>query len=157
MGDVQVGERSLPPGSAAVLTLRIRQTQRSTTQTALAAHDGLERDEAARTPLGLEAPDLDVRVDVLPPHGALPDLPDRLVESLIAPAAVAVPVVEQSRLTLREHRVRLGELPEPPLRLGRVGNVRMPIARLRTESSLDRLLIRVTRTAEHLVLVAVDR
>src|SRR5206468_60201 len=61
-------------------------------------------------------------------------------EAAALEAGVAVPVVEFARLRVREHLVRLGDLAEPLLRVGRLGDVRVQLAREPPERALDVLL-----------------
>ena len=75
-------------------------------------------------------------------------------EAAAPEARVAEPVVELARLGLREHLVRLGDLPEPLLGVGRVRDVRMELAREPPEGPLDLGLGRRPLDAEDLVVVA---
>jgi hypothetical protein len=85
-----------------------------------------------------------------------PGLPERLVETLIPAAAVAVAVVEQPRLSLGEHRVRLGELAELLFRIGRVRDVGVRLACEDVVRAPDRLLVGIPGNAEDLVVVPFD-
>src|SRR5581483_12060849 len=80
----------------------------------------------------------------------------RLVAAAPQPR-VAVPVVQLARLRLREHLVRLDDLAEALLRIGRVGDVRMELARERAERLLDLRLACAAVDAEQLVVVAPRR
>ena len=79
------------------------------------------------------------------------------LEAAAAEAGVAVAVVELARLGLREHLVRLDDLAEALLRVGRVGDVGVQLARERAERLLDLALVGVARDAEQLVVVALCR
>ena len=70
---------------------------------------------------------------------------------------MAVAVVELARLGLRQHLVRLDDLAEALLGVGRVGDVGVQLARERAERLLDLRLGRVARDAEQLVVVAFGR
>ena len=78
-------------------------------------------------------------------------------EAPAAQAGMAEAVVELSRLALRQHLVRLRHLGETLLRVGRVGDVRVHLARHPAERLLDLVLASVTRDTEHLVVVALRR
>ena len=67
----------------------------------------------------------------------------RRLEAAAAQARVAVAVVELARLRLRENLVRLDDLAEPLLRVRRVGDVGMELAREPAERLLDLRLARV--------------
>src|SRR4029450_330778 len=125
---------------AAVLALRVRKAERAAAHAGCTADDRVEGDHPPRALLGLEAAHLELGVDVLAAddlRGAC--LPQRLVEALVPPAAIAVAVVQEARLVLRQHRVGLGELPEAGFRVRRVRDVRVPVAREGVEGAADRL------------------
>jgi len=63
-------------------------------------------------------------------------------------------VVQLSRLGLREHLVRLDDLFEALVRISRIGNVRVQLAREPPERALDVGFAGRTPDAEHLVVVA---
>src|SRR4029078_2966638 len=128
-GGDEAGDRPLAAAAAAVLALRVRQRERAASHAGGAADDRLERDHTPRSFLCLEAPHFEVGVDVVPTHDLRRTrFPERVIESLVAAPAVAVAVVEQARLALRQHRVRLGELAEAGLGVRRVGDVRVPVS-----------------------------
>src|SRR5439155_25509710 len=78
-------------------------------------------------------------------------------EAAAPQAGVAVAVVELAGLGLRKHLVGLDDLPEALLRVRRVGDVWMELARERAEGLLDLGLARVPRDPEKLVVVALGR
>ena len=70
---------------------------------------------------------------------------------------MAVAVVELARLRLGEHLVRLHHLAEAVVRVGRVGDVGVQLAREPAERLLDLRLARAAGDAEQLVVVALRR
>src|SRR5262249_6882329 len=74
-----------------------------------------------------------------------------------AERGMAEPVVELAGLSLREHLVGLDDLPEALLRVGRCRDIGMELTRKPPEGALDLGLVRGTRDAEHLVVVALCR
>ena len=67
---------------------------------------------------------------------------------------MSVAIVELARLGVREDLVGLGDLAEAFLGVGRIGDVRMQLAREAAERPLDLLLARAARDAQQLVVVA---
>ena len=70
---------------------------------------------------------------------------------------MAVAVVQLTRLRIREHLVRLGDLAEAHLRIGLLGDVRMELPGQTAERLLDLLLVGAACDAEQLVVVVVAR
>src|SRR6266581_7214518 len=121
-----------------MLALRIGQAHRPATHTRGAADDSAEADDAASPFLGFEAPQLHGCADVLAAHDLRrTGLPQRIVDALAAAAAVAVAVIEEARLALREHCVGLGELAEPLLRLRGLAHLGMPLPGMRVKGAAD--------------------
>src|SRR5918992_277481 len=101
LGDVQVRHGALTTRALTHLALRIRQPDGAATHASRAADDGLVAHQPASSLLGFETPNLEVDVDVFAACRLLrPSLPERLVETLIPPAAVPVAVIEQPCLAL---------------------------------------------------------
>src|SRR5205814_1716842 len=75
------------------------------------------------------------------------------LEAAAAQTGVAEAVVELAPLGVREHLVRLHDLPETVFGVGRVGDVRMELAREPPERSLDVVGARVAADAQELVVV----
>jgi hypothetical protein len=75
------------------------------------------------------------------------------LEAAAAQTGVAEAVVELAPLGVREHLVRLDDLPETVFGVGRVGDVRMELPREPPERSLDVFGARVAADAEELVVV----
>ena len=120
----------------------------------LATDGGFVLDDPAGSLHGLEVPQLDRDVDVLTPgRGGRAAFPECVVEALVASAPVAVPVVEQPGLALGEDRVGLGQFAEPGFGIGGVGNIGMPLPGQAVEGALDRSAVRISREAQHLVVV----
>jgi hypothetical protein len=157
--DPRRGEvRDLPdlPGAAAVGALRLGLADQP-----VAVADGAQRrrlvlEQAGRSALRLLRPDRDPRVHVLAARRRLAVLA-LVVDPLVASTAVAVAVIEEARRRLRQHPVGLGQVAEALVVLRRVRDVRMAVAREGMECAADRLLVRVTRDAEELVVVRLDR
>src|SRR5581483_2044560 len=78
-------------------------------------------------------------------------------EAAGAKTCMAVAIVELTCLRVREHLVRLRDLAEAHLRIGRVGDVGVELPREPPERLLDLLLVGVARDAEKLVVVALAR
>ena len=70
---------------------------------------------------------------------------------------MAEAVIERAPLRVRQHLVRLDELLEPVVRVGRVRDIRVVLPRERAKRLLDRVVARVPRNAEQRVVVVVDR
>jgi hypothetical protein len=79
------------------------------------------------------------------------------LKAAAAEPGVPVAVVQRARLSLREHLVRLDDLLEARLGIGRVGDVGMELARKSAERLLDLGVVRTAGDAEQLVVVAVGR
>ena len=86
--------------------------------------------------------------------GEAPEVEVAGLEAAAAEAGMAVAVVELARLRLGEHLVRLHHLAETVVRVGRVGDVGMQLAREPAEGLLDLRLARAAGDAEQLVVVA---
>src|SRR6185295_1142946 len=152
--DVEVGDRALPAGAPAGVAFRIGQADGAAAQGGLAADSGFVLDDPAGSLDGLEVPQLDRDMDVLTPGRRVrAGFPERVVEALVASAAVAVPVVEEPCLALGEDRIRLGQFAEPGFGIGGIGNIGMPLPGQAVEGALDRSAVRISREAEHLVVV----
>ena len=136
----------------------------------------LERDVARDAVRGVDEVDLDGGREVGSPPAARPAAEEDVVaeerreevgevaevdvsglEAAAAQARVAVAVVQRARLALREHLVRLDDLLEARLGVGRVGDVGMELARETAERLLDLGVVGAARDAEQLVVVAVGR
>jgi hypothetical protein len=79
------------------------------------------------------------------------------LETAAAQARVAVAVVQLARLRLRQHLVRLDDLLEALLRVGRIRDVRVQLAGEPAERPLDLGLARAAFEAEQLVVVPLRR
>ncbi len=120
---------------------------------ATATSNGTSRDDAVR---GIDELDLDGGGEVGSPAAPRPAAEEDVVaeergeeigevaevdvprlEAAAAQAGVAVAVVQRAGLAFREHLVRLDDLFEPRLGVGRVGDVGMELAREPAESLLD--------------------
>jgi len=66
---------------------------------------------------------------------------------------VAEAVVELASLGVREHLVRLDDLPETVFGVGRVGDVRMELTREPPERPLDVVGARIATDAQELVVI----
>src|SRR5262249_41889350 len=89
--------------------------------------------------------------------GEAAEVETRRRKAAAAQAVVAVAVVELARLRLREHLVRLDDLPEALLRVRLVRDIRVQRAREPAERLLDLGLVRRPGGAEKLVVVAPTR
>jgi hypothetical protein len=78
-------------------------------------------------------------------------------ETAAAETCVTEAVVQLSALGVREDLVRLDDLPETVLRIGRIRDVGMELTRQSTEGTLDVLRTGVAGNAQKLVVVAFCR
>ncbi len=79
------------------------------------------------------------------------------LEATSAETGLSEAVVGRAPLGVREHLVRLRDLPEPELGVRLAGHVGVELARERPERPLDVRIARVPGNAEQLVVVALGR
>ena len=131
------------------MTPRAASTSSISTSAAMSA----PRARRVRPPIAEEVVAEERREDV----GEVPEVERPGREAAALQTGVAVAVVQLARLGVRQHLVCLGDLAEPLLRVRRLGDVGVQLARELPERALDVLVARAARDAEQLVVVALGR